>query len=978
MDPTRAQPTTSTGEPSLQAALAAALAEAHHLLPTQNPLEHFVHHNPLHAFEAMPFRDAVERAAELGGARPWPTMRFFQQAWEQGRVLQRDVEEVLAREVADERVELPGLALSRRDVMRLLMLAPETGLHTPEASAWAVHEGGSLDALPAGLDRCAAERLRSAGPTSAVLHALWDGCARIAPAMGADRVAADAPRLGVLCVRHLQADLDALVEPTLTRWAAAFVDVGQADWAMPGRSAGFFACSLGLMAGLGTTLLPGGRWLRRQARRLRSEGIDAQGSVLESLRDLGFGGAALPSARAEAFVRDTLLALPGFGGMFERLAARPDLAPTSGNPPRAGEVALPPTRAIDLLAVRLLLERATLRWLLQGRGVAVTEGGVLPQLRAMRVAVVDPHAEIRRVAPLFHVALSLGLVPAALERAREAERAALRDLASQRTEWQLRWLWLLAYERRYRAQILDALVLHQRSCRKSARPLAPHTQLFACIDDREESLRRHLEELDPGYATFGYAGFYGVAIRHFPVGAQHGRSLCPAGRRPSHALVELPAEGERHAASGVLGAFGGWLGTWPMAARLLRPDADDAAVARAHRLAPTRLPIERDAAAGLRDGLPVGYTPVEMAQIVGHVLAEAGLTEGFAPLVTLLGHGSSSVNNPHAAGYNCGACAGGSGGPNARAFAAMANRDDVRALLAARGLQIPETTRFLGGLHDTATDGIVLYDADDPGAPVRAQGGAIERLRRDLDICAGRDAHERSRRFLSAALDLDEAGAQRHVVGRTRDLAQARPEYNHATNALCVVGRRALTRGLFLDRRAFLVSYDPVAAGGDDGRRLGALLASVGPVGAGINLEYFFSFVDNERYGAGTKLPHNVVGLVAVMNGASSDLRTGLLEQMIEIHEPMRLLTVLEASPEVAARAAAVDPAVQRLVDRRWLLVACVDPADGRAYFLERDGFVEHLPEAKRLPMVAVSKDGYGGRRESLAPFAVAASRRVA
>ncbi|MCB9738671.1 MAG: DUF2309 family protein [Deltaproteobacteria bacterium] len=958
-----------------RAHLIAALEHAAHLLPTQNPLEHFVHHNPLHAFEALPFHEAVERAANLTGARPWPTMRFFQQAWEQGRVLQRDLDDVLQREVRDDVVDLPGLRLPRREVMRLLMLAPETGLHAPEASAWAVHEGGSLDTLPAGLDRCAAERLRSAGPTSEVLHALWDGCARLAPdaATGRD---GDAPaRLGVLSARHLGADLDALVEPLLTRWAAAFLDVGQADWAMPGRAAGFYACGLQLMRAWGTALLPGGRWLRRQAKRLQAEGVDAAASVEESLRDLGFGSAALPAEAAEGFVLETLLALPGFGGMFERLAERPDLAPTSGNPPRAGDVALPPTRVLDLLAVRLLLERATLRWLLAERGIRATDVGLLPQLRAMRVDRIDPYAEIRRVAPTFHVALSVGLQPAALDRARDAERRALRTLADRRTEWQLRWLWQLAYERRYRAQVLDALLLHGRASHRHARPLAPHTQLFACIDDREESLRRHLEELDPGYATFGYVGFYGVAMRHFPVGSSHGRSLCPAPRRPTHALVEQPTEGSADAGRGPLGGIRAWLG---MGARLLRPDASDAAVAQTHRAAPTRLPIERDPTAGLRDGLPVGYEPGEMAQIVGHVLAEAGLTEGFAALVVLLGHGSSSVNNPHAAGYNCGACAGGSGGPNARAFAAMANRDDVRRMLAERGLSIPATTRFLGGLHDTATDGIQLYDADDPGDAVRTQGEAIARLRRDLDICAGRDAHERTRRFLSAPLDLDEAGAQRHVVGRTRDLAQARPEYNHATNALCVVGRRSLTRGLFLDRRAFLVSYDPVAAGVDDGSRLGALLASVGPVGAGINLEYFFSFVDNERYGAGTKLPHNVVGLVAVMNGASSDLRTGLVEQMIEIHEPMRLLTVVEASPEVAARAAAADPAVQRLVAQRWLLVACVDPSDGKAYFLENDGFVEHRPEVDRLPMVAVSRDGYGGRRGSLPPFAVAAPRRVA
>ena len=37
-----------------------------------------------------------------------------------------------------------------------------------------------------------------------------------------------------------------------------------------------------------------------------------------------------------------------------------------------------------------------------------------------------------------------------------------------------------------------------------------------------------------------------------------------------------------------------------------------------------------------------------------------------------------------------------------------------------------------------------------------------------------------------------------------------------------------------------------------------------GPVGAGISLEYYFSSVDNERYGCGSKITHNLTGLFGV------------------------------------------------------------------------------------------------------------------
>src|SRR5262249_22314729 len=147
---------------------------------------------------------------------------------------------------------------------------------------------------------------------------------------------------------------------------------------------------------------------------------------------------------------------------------------------------------------------------------------------------------------------------------------------------------------------------------------------------------------------------------------------------------------------------------------------------------------------------------------------------------------------------------------------------------------------------------------------------------------------------------------------RAADLAQPRPEYGHATNAFCVIARRSRTRGLFLDRRAFLVSYDP--AHDRDGAILARIIAAVVPVVAGISLEYYFSYVDPSGYGCGTKLPHNVTSLLGVMDGAQSDLRTGLPWQMVEIHEPARLAIVVEGNPERVERALRGNPVIDRLV----------------------------------------------------------------
>jgi hypothetical protein len=204
-----------------------------------------------------------------------------------------------------------------------------------------------------------------------------------------------------------------------------------------------------------------------------------------------------------------------------------------------------------------------------------------------------------------------------------------------------------------------------------------------------------------------------------------------------------------------------------------------------------------------------------------------------------------------------------------------------------------------------------------------------------------------------------------HVEARCEDLAQPRPEYGHATNAVAVVGRRSRTRGLFLDRRAFLVSYDPTRDDAE-GAVLARLLAAVVPVMAGINLEYYFSFVDPVGYGCATKLPHNVTGLLGVMDGHQSDLRPGLPWQMVEIHEPVRLLCVVEARPALLQRVLEGNPELHRLARNRWIRVAALDPDSAALQVLGPGGFAPHAPEMNRLPEAGGSADWTRGRRDHL------------
>jgi len=927
-----------------------------HLLPSQRPLEAFVHHNTLHAFEDQPFHEGVERAARIFGAEPYMAEDAFRHAWREGRILERDIEKVLQRKVADEQVELGPLRLPLRDVVSRWMFGLEEG-DGGATLRWRLEETDELATWPETLPRTAFERLSAHGPAHEVQQALWQRVADLAVHQHTERPVR--PRDVVL--RQTGDDTDDLVNPVLVRWCGAFLDPGHAYWPMTDKSDGFYRAVLGHLSQPGAG--PRG-WvadLTGRAQLLLAAETSPEACIARTLDRMG-----VSEERAQDMLQASLLSLPGWPGMFVQLTARPDLAPGP----------MPPTDVVDFLAIRLLLDEAAAR--------SVTGQKKGPFAFDSRPSRVDPEWPWT----VFQAVRLLGVLPTEVDGPLLARVGALLRTYD---HVRRRWYWQLAYERRYRVGILDAVVNHWERIGRDRAP-KPRAQIVTCIDDREESLRRHLEEISPEYQTLGVAGFFGVAAYVRQLGEPHQRPLCPANVVPDRVLIEESADhaqwsqvqrtrgrlgkvaegltiGSDTLFRGGLISLWGWSSLVPLALRILAPRLHGR-LTRPREPVKTVLKLEADGT--VDHGMQVGFTSEEMVRIVRQILEDMGLTRDFAPLVVVLGHGSRSLNNPHEAAHDCGACGGGRGGPNARAFAEMANRPDVRTALAALGIEIPRGTWFVGGYHNTADDDIELYDLD--RVPEALQD-ALEQVQQDLDTARMLDAHERVRRFDSAPLDLTPEQALHHVEGRAEDLAQPRPEYGHCTNALCLVGRRAWSKGLFLDRRVFLVSYDPHID--PDRAILERLLASVGPVGAGINLEYYFSFVDPNRYGCNTKLPHNITSLLGVMDGHSSDLRTGLPWQMVEIHEPVRLLNVIEARPQELLALLDRQPALKQLVVNRWILVAAFDPDTGGMWFFDEEGFVPHERESTHLPTAATSMDWYTGHREHLAPATIARGRSL-
>jgi uncharacterized protein YbcC (UPF0753/DUF2309 family) len=518
-------------------------------------------------------------------------------------------------------------------------------------------------------------------------------------------------------------------------------------------------------------------------------------------------------------------------------------------------------------------------------------------------------------------------------------------------------IWQEAYEWTYYDEVLAGIINYKPQEKSTA---AKTFQVLFCIDDRECSLRRYLERFDPACETFATPGFFTVEFFFKPEGGKFYTKLCPAPVTPKYLIKEIETKAVRetdiHFKKHTLSLFRGWLitqtlGVWSafkLFINIFKPSMSPATASSfKHMNKFSKLTIENTDLNDRENELQVGFTIEEMTTRAEALLKSIGLIKDFAPIVYLIGHGSSSINNPHYAAYDCGACSGRAGSVNSRVMCFMINHVKVRESLKQKGIEIPTSTQFVGGLHDTTRDEVIFFDEDILSKQNYAQHNKNEMLfAKALD----HNAKERSRRFESVNSHLPPATIHEKIRERSVSLFEPRPELNHATNTLCIVGKRDLTKGIFLDRRAFMNSYDyQIDPQGD---LLFGIMKPLGPVCGGINLEYFFSRVDNQKLGAGTKLPHNVMGLFGVANGIDGDLRPGLPSQMIEVHDPIRLMIIVEHFPEIVLKTILRQAEMYEWFINEWVHLVAINPETKELSVFKEGAFIPYHPLKKNTETV--------------------------
>ncbi len=993
------------------------------------PMRTFVHHNPLHGLESLPFGAAVAKAQQSRGGQGYLPNQRFREYFRSERILPRHLDAVLKARARSEQIKLGGREITHLDVLRACMISDSAPVHERLDAVVRRHSDRNLiTAL--------AQQLSSA--LEAPLHQ---------SATVAHLSLASGDLLANWCDRVFGTHINEHINREMIKWCEAFLDEGHATWRMPAREKGFYAA---------WKFLAQREWspcgIKNSKEKLARLPEHAEDSLLESLDRLGI--------RAESwhdYLASHLAALSGWTGFIKWRADQSEYDWQTAYP-------------IDLvhyLAARLWYERELVdqgcrqAWSIDGNFNAISTE---LQKRGNSAGTQFDDQPSHRVTAwkLMELARTLELEPDLLTQSPNETLRILVQWIDSFPEAAHGPVWLEAFEAGYQEELLEKLrfkidrfnefPIGQTSAESSGKSadvadakIRPQAQAVFCIDVRSEPLRRHIEATGD-YETFGFAGFFAVAIRHQALDAHHETDQFPVILKSKNFVREIPRsyQGQfifryRHREK-LLEAFHtlfhdlkenvvtpyvmveslGWFYSLPLLGKNILPAryrnvmewirrklvppvattltvdkltreeveemiateqraitrgalqekfgernlnlslerleflrrraldeqsaGEPSPAARSTALSPAeeaefvdelrhRYGINQGGAFARMERITrTGFTLSEQVFTVETVLRMIGLTTNFARLVLFCGHGSRSENNPFEAALDCGACGGNGGRPNARVLAIMANKPLVREQLAQKGIVIPRDTYFIAGQHNTTTDEVELFDLEDLPPTHRKD---LLQFVRDLERAGTRNSQERCARFPEIGATLRASKARREVQRRSSDWSQVRPEWGLSGNAAFITGRRALTRGVNLDGRVFLHSYD--YRGDPEGKLLEAVMTGPQIVAQWINMEHYFSTIDQKVFGSGSKIYHNVVGRMGIMSGPQSDLRTGLAWQTVmngahPYHEAMRLFTLIEAPRDTIDRIVRSQRLLQRLYDNEWMSLFAIDPEVGLCY----------------------------------------------
>lgn len=827
------------------------------------PITSFAARNPWAGLEEQSFEQVARRLKETNGVEIYPSDEVLKSAWKQGEIKQEFVEMKLHQWLDLQTLDLPHDEAFQ--FCQAALLQNKTSFHSPSKTDL---ESVMKEILQYNFNI----------PQNHYVQTYSE-------------------RLGKMDGNKV----NQVVNGQMIKWCKLYLDESQAVWSMPNREKGFYAAW--------KKLVPNDPSINRTIRKeLKELPMEADQALMAALL-----GLQIPYTEIQQYLEAHLLALPGWAGMMLW---------------RSQQSNKEENLLTEFLAVRICMEYAFIKRylplpefqddgeeLLQSLIISWTNWGNMP---------IDTW-----------LSLSLKEIEARLTLAYRFDPMVRNRIL------------LEAWEQTYEVQLMNIIgTSSHRITEKLKQPLA---QFAFCIDVRSEPFRRKLEEAGP-FETFGTAGFFGLPIETCELGQKHSHPSLPILFKPQIKVNECASEQdlkiyqERQQSVNLLNySFKTLKNSLPSS--LLLPEITGPwyslqTIARSFfprstgmfsrklrknwlRKPSTELTLQQ--VQTNKTELPIGFSEEEQVLYARQALNMMGLTENFAPLVVICGHGSHSTNNPYASALDCGACGGASSGFNARVLATLCNLPEVRKALNEEGISIPNETVFAAAEHITTTDELQLLYV--PHLSEKAQE-ALDFIGTTLPKVSEQAVAERLVKLPNLKANHKNLNAQAQRLGE--DWSEVRPEWGLARNATFIIGNRELTKNRHLDGRAFLHSYDWQKD--PNGSILENIIAGPTTVTQWINLQYYASTVAPHYYGSGNKTTQTVTAGIGVMQGNASDLLSGLPWQSVMksdqelYHEPLRLLVVIEAPTEYVQRLLDRNQSFHQKVKNGWIRLASIDP----------------------------------------------------
>lgn len=684
----------------------------------------------------------------------------------------------------------------------------------------------------------------------------------------------------------------------MIKWCKLFLDKSQAVWSMPNREEGFYQAWRKLVQHDPTLS-------RKKRKTLRNLPIDAEGALKKALIELG-----IYFPKIQDYLEAHLLCLPGWAGMMLWSSQR-----------SAEEANL----LLDYLAVRISMECALVR-------------SYLPLL--------ENRNENMNLEPIIAAWAEWGDFPFnAWLKLSSTEMKMRIDLAYRFDTILRKRLLLEAWEKTYEDELKKIIISQQQKV--SVQNINPTLAQFVfCIDVRSEPFRRKLEKAGH-FETFGTAGFFGLPIETCELGSNHTHNSLPVMFKPQYKVNEISHESDsfeqrNQVVNSVGSTFktmkhnlfsslvlpeisGPWLSLQTLA-RSFMPRSAGRTLSKMletwSQKPATELSLDQKRLS--YEDLPIGFTIEEKVHYARQALKMMGLTNQFAPLVVICGHGSHSSNNPYNSALDCGACGGKSSGFNARVLATLCNLPNVREHLEAEGFVIPKDTVFVAAEHITTLNELNwLYV---PELSEKAKE-AFNQVQEVLPKVSEEVNDERIPQLPNFKKHIKNSKVEAQRL--SEDWSEVRPEWGLARNAAFIIGGRHLTQDCNLDGRVFLNNYNWKKD--KDGAILANIIAGPATVTQWINLQYYASTVAPHYYGSGNKTTQTITAGHGIMQGNASDLLTGLPFQSVmksdveAYHEPLRLLVVIQAPTSYVKRVLDQNQVFNQKVKNGWIRLASID-----------------------------------------------------